>query len=350
MIKFYHEKRITGSQGKPNFIILSEYFDTYKLAGFLRSAGWRELRFSDPPTKNEIRMLPKVIDFYWLDGKYKYGLYKSIIYNFSYLRPFVKLDRVINKAELYLLITNEYPDMADKILPESYIYPGVNIQDIEESKYIIRPVQGFSGKGLSVVRNKRELERDLQELSNSFNGEIVISKYLTNLILFDDRIFHIRYYIIVGIINNRFVSEEIRLYPIATAKDKFSIERETDKDVFDSHFKYNSNDHFLEELKDYDIYTIKKNIQEVVDFVTHLVKQEINCYYEESDNCYDILGLDLMVQKSLKVNLIEVNHKVGFGLFKNEVNTNKLRNMLFSSLIEYFMKPVFPELRNKTFY
>lgn len=345
IVRLYHEKVIKGSNEKHTFIILSEYFDITQLANFLKKAGWKSIKISNPPTQNELKKLPELVDFVWLDGKYKFGQFKPIVYHKSYLRPFVKIEKISNKAELYILITKKYPKMAH-ILAKSYIYPETNLQDIEDGKYIIRPSEGYNGSGLKVVRNKTELEQNIKELRKIFDGKIVISKYLTDLILFDNKIFHIRYFIIVGIINGKYTFKKIDLYIVVTAKENFSKERETEKEVFDSHFKYNSDDFFLEELHDYDIDTIKKNIQEIINFIKNLIEQEIECY-SESKNCYEILGIDLMVQKSLKVILIEVNNKVGLGFFNRNETTNKLRNMIFSTFIDNFLIPLFPELKNK---
>ena len=53
--------------------------------------------------------------------------------------------------------------------------------------------------------------------------------------------------------------------------------------------------------------------------------------YKESKECFELFGVDLMVDDMMNLKLIEVNTKIGFGVFKNDpIDINKIifENML----------------------
>lgn len=342
-------KKIEGSGEKPTFIVKSEWLDTSALINFLKDAEWKEINLPESPTRTDIQALPPSIDFMWLDGKYKYGDYRYVAEYPSYLKSFIAFNQIVDKAKLYLLIITKFKNMS-KILPKSYIYDPKNANQfnwkyLKDTKYIIRPSEGFRGKGLNVASNKDELidKINSNEYIN-FKKPIVISEYLNNLILFNGKIFHIRYYLFVGIVNGKFTAAELNIYPIATAQEKYDPTRETDKAIFDSHFGNTTGDNFLEELQNYDITVIKKNIANIIDFVKDLAKFDVKCY-PESKNCYDLLGIDLMVQQNLNVKLLEINYKVSLGIFKTDANRQMLEKLVYRTLILNFLQPAFPELQ-----
>ena len=65
---------------------------------------------------------------------------------------------------------------------------------------------------------------------NKYKKQIVVSEYIPNLLLYKGKIFHLRVYFVVSKVLKQFITYKVNYYLTATAKKKYSKEKETNKE------------------------------------------------------------------------------------------------------------------------
>lgn len=337
------------------FLIKSQYLDAKFLTTILKNLGWQEADLTNTQNTN------KIIDFIYVDGLFRHTLqpYKNLSLGKANLKCFINAqNNLIDKSKLYQFANSKLPG----VFPKSYIdimNKPAKVPFHKKSKYIIRPVQGYSGKGLIIVKTKKDLTKNLTDIRNGVNlpfpyeGEIVISEYIQNLMLFQNKIFHLRVYLIVGCINNKLVSFMANCVRIMTAKSTFNIENELNKDVYDSHLATTDNDYFLPDDLNLSNEQTAKIINQIINclsVISKLAKNEIKCY-SESKNCFEILGADLMLTNNYQIKLLEINNRTMVAAITKQFKP-KLTKILMEDMIGQFIYPIFypdkpvPKLKN----
>ena len=305
-----------------NYYIDSYYLDSNYLKNKLNKLNWK-------PYVN-------TVDFIYLDGEKRFNKTGKIIQSLSVqLKNVVNVSTITNKWILYKRLPNK------SMMPLSFT--NVNkVPFFKGSKFIIRPVEGWGGKDIMVAKTRKQLDNHLSKIKPKYKKEIVISEYIPNLLLYKGKIFHLRVYFVVSIINKKFKTYLVNYILTATAKKDYQENKETNKNVYDSHLTNTGKDIIFPDdfdLPSNNIIKIMKQIKEILYSVSNVFKQDVKCY-EESKNCFEILGSDFMIDQDFNVKLLEINSRVSFLTYSKKTKT-KMTKVIFDDILTQFINPVF---------
>ena len=104
-------------------------------------------------------------------------------------------------------------------------------------------------------------------------------------------------------------------FRLLTALQPFINGDYRNKKIHDSHVGSTNDDYFLEDLP----LNVQKVVRDKVEKIYNLLISKIKVQpYPEAKNAYEILGIDVMIDKKLNVYLLEVNQNAGVTMFKKE--------------------------------
>ena len=238
-----------------------------------------------------------------------------------------------------------------------------------DNHYILRPISGFGGSGILYVHNSEDLDKAITyyETEKDWRGrpynprDIIVSKIITDLLLFKRRKFHLRMYYMVAILEGEVSCFLLDFGKIITAKDSYNLDIPFKKEVHDTHLGSTDDDYFFPSdltLKnisslekdsysqaDFDTNTISEGIREIAKGISNIVvgtskgKQK-SLLFENQQNGYYIYGLDILVKDNLEPVLVECNNQVGFS-FHTEENRKELSEIIYGWVNETILEPLF---------
>ena len=100
---------------------------------------------------------------------------------------------------------------------------------------ILKPSEGFAGKGIKIVKNKKEVEEWIDE--NNKYKQWLLEDYIINPDLLDNHKFNIRVHILVKVTNNKpeiYISN-IKFY--VKAVNTYKPNNFNDKSIHDTHYQ-----------------------------------------------------------------------------------------------------------------
>ncbi len=291
-------------------------------------------------------------DYLYLDGKYAYS---SEIYD-KYKEVLLKNQIAESK---YITKKNKlYESIKDMNSVKNYILENysldlnnLNINFIKKlfnkgNVWIFKPAGGWSGVGIETFESYQKLKIYIDSLKNrNFYKKMkdrnswVLQEYISNPMLIMGRKFHMRSYYLVHH-EKSYVYNHSQIY---TAKSPYKNSDFQNKDIHDTHMKNSIKDlYFPESLK------ISKKDKSIIQGKIIDLLQKLNLIrkykcFQESKDCYEILGVDLMVTKDMELKILEINDKLGFKIFK-DTNFNQ---ELFENEVEKVVDKIFPP-KNKT--
>jgi hypothetical protein len=266
----------------------------------------------------------KPLDFIYLDGKYLTdpvinsvrARLKNIVSEEK--RQITLKDRLmvnlrrIPAARKYTLNQLEI-DLSDKNYLEKirgWYKPG--------QVYIFKDINSYAGKGILVVKSYDELITYIQKIipkykplwRNTLKDRFrmwVLQEYITNPLLYDGYKFHIRWYLFYLPGGKSF---NLSRGEIATAKQPYQKVDWANTDIHDTHFQDRDGDIFPGILKLPP--GILTKIYSQIDDISNLALQipRAKCY-PESERCYELFGMDLMITDEYHVKILEINEKIG---------------------------------------
>jgi hypothetical protein len=201
--------------------------------------------------------------------------------------------------------------------------------------WILKPTFGFSGSGIKILKNYEELKifynknrlefnkmnkKNLHLNYTSSDKTWIISEYITNTLLFLKKKFHFRVFIIITKINNIIEGYLFNIIPIVIAKKDYIKNNFTNKNIYNTHWQENRAKQYVFPIDFYNEFglekteLIHKQIKIICDKFFYVLKNNIKLKcYSETKNCFEIFGIDLMVNDNFDVKIIEFNEKPGFG-------------------------------------
>lgn len=255
--------------------------------------------------------------------------YKIYSYNFpeSCKIPSKKLDDYISEKQF-----EEIKDYIEK-----------NKNDIVYDKFIVKPFNTFSGKGIFYIDKKSKLS-DLNEKLNQRYFPYVIQPLIKNISRYKNKVNHLRTHILVSCFlleNNKDYEIRVSLY------DKYFILLAKDEKSYDSHGK--TTDHFRSFKDYYDKYDSKLNYEDVVKENKKIVKtfeeiirknfknfnDELIFIYPDRKSTFSLFAMDLMITEEGHLKLIEINYKVGTTFWvENQDEIKEFMNWIYKNGIE----------------
>ena len=309
-----------------------------RLRELLNNAGFKER------TKEEILSTNKYVDFFWmgqskqsLDSTIKKVPYTSLIVQSNELgdrfdkelyliKSTLKTllyrenshltykDVIANKQLLYFNMLKYFPLICKKHMAKTRLLK--DVKNVKKGEILIVKPAGHgacSGVGVTVVTNTKELEAAIK-LNKKFNN-IIVSEYIKNPLLFENKKCHIRMYILI---NSDLTWSFWKRGKAMTAEFDYVKDDWTNKKIHDSHGLTTFKDIYFPEdiLEQNKIENILSQIKIILTSVAFIIEKHIKCY-EESKMCCEIFGIDFMITDDYIVKLIEINAEAGYGS-KNE--------------------------------
>ena len=291
----------------------------------------------------------KYIDWIYVDGKAQWDkrLWKLNVGVFSGLADTGKY-AVADKSELYNNYVKINAENAEKYMMQQINVDLLDKKDVkllksakikgifknnDNNTWILKPVAGYKGSGIAVVDNYDDMINHLlvkkrkKTLLKRYQGsdKWVIAKYIGNPLLIMGKKFHIRM-ILMYYVNNKTGESNGYLFNdgvIFSAKKKYVVGRYFDKNIHDSHrikgeeitFPYGFKDVFGKRKTD----KVIKDIAQISHDVTQILKANNAGCYDRNENCYQLFGLDIMIDDQFNTKLIECNSKIGLSGYPNIV-------------------------------
>lgn len=228
-----------------------------------------------------------------------------------------------------------------RFVPKSYILPqelSLLLSDQDKKKYrkkyyIVKPNASSQGRGIYVTDNLDKVKKKLIQILNKNITNVVVSEYLTDPLLINGLKFDMRIYVLITSYNPlkiyiyeeglvRFATEKFTLNP-SQMKNSFihltnySINKKSDKfqatneDINNSTFKWT-----LSKLKsvmrqmDLDPELMTMRIEDLIIKAIISVEPKMFAGMEKNvpyrNNCFEVLGFDVIIDSKLQPWLIEV--------------------------------------------
>jgi len=213
-----------------------------------------------------------------------------------------------------------------------------SIQDLFD-KYnllIIKKVKSYAGRDIYFSNSFSNL---VNQIINE-KGTFVIQEYIKNPYLINNKKFHFRVNILVT-----FFNKIIKLYfnkdiLMGFAQKEFILNK-LNKNIHNSHFRNKEinifPEYFIENnlLTNENINYIYKQLYDILKSIKNNI--DISCY-SDSNFCFELYGLDLMITEDLNLKLIEFNFNPGMKM--------KNYNQFFEGLLEKTIDEIYPPYSN----
>ncbi len=247
-----------------------------------------------------------------------------------------------NKSDLYHTLNHYSEYITKNIIPPNYdISINDNIDNYiklfkQYKTLILRPTWGFARAQILVFNDFNKFKDYMittgtDELKKAHNSphikstsvRYVLSPYIES-ILFNDKVFNVRVFMIVSKINNIYyggyvtnIVGHIGKIPYMDGLKNMNTEN-TDGLIATS-----DEDIYYNKLKTYFGEDTMKHMMDMIDYIIKTIFTIIKKYnmmenYENNINSYEIFGLDFMLTKDMKVYLIEMNDRTGLIGYTDE--------------------------------
>ena len=314
--------------------------------------------------------------------------------------------KILNKDVIYKQYKNIIKEDVELFLPKTYenIFE-INKEELEFDKnkiYIIKPSGSWKGYGIKIITNIKDLEeyknnikiirkhinnlkniriknkdnnkiennllqyinknKDLKKCYNYFNNiplidfdkvfnrNIIIQEYINNPLLFKNKKFHLRSYLMIKLFDNKLSFSYFKKAKILTAKDEYKNNDYLNHNIHDTHIGSTDADYYFpEDLQKYSNKEINDKILEylykqmnIIGKITVLIdiKNKLK-NYDKVKNAFDVLGVDLMITEDFQIKILEYNViNIGHGVInKNAENVKEFENDFFNCVYNEGIKP-----------
>lgn len=226
-------------------------------------------------------------------------------------------------------------------------------QDLEQNStnlWIMKPYDGGLGNDIMISK-----EKDISNNAKTFKKLVVIQKYIENPLLLNNKKFHIRTHVLLIpiIIDNLCTGYEVYYdnnYFACTSLHDYNKTNITNRAIHITNPNLQD-----EETVDNDlIYLDKKVLNEIVVidildkkilnmckdiFLKENLPNIINPYQEA--NCYELFGLDLLIDTNENVWLLEINVSPGMDII-----TSSVKKEIIPQLMEDMFTLIFTKIKN----
>ena len=245
-----------------------------------------------------------------------------------------------------------FPGEVYKFAPKSFILPGETNEFLSQlsndgkkkKTYIVKPDSGCQGKGIALVQTLEQAKELLEDYGKTNIENVVAQQYLNKPHLINGYKYDVRIYVMVlscdplriflykeGLA--RFCTEQyvqpsednlsqtcmhLTNYAINKHNENFTFNQDADKTDEGSKWSMSSLFKYLDE-QGFDVkhiwFQIKDMVVKTVLSIQPLLAHNYRmCLEEDNDglSCFELLGLDIMLDSKGKPWLIEVNHSPSF--------------------------------------
>lgn len=337
--------------------------DVYRKTFFVPKTISTELDFSMLASKLEMRGLTndeaKPLSFIWASGHNRRLMYsKHCILKNSLDGHNVVTDKLklyinmlrndISVAETNMAYTCELRLINDNVVPFSVL--SQSRITLPNKYYIIRPVGGFSGRGISIIDSPTQAQLNSayrKAKASAKGGPIIISDYVQDIMLYDNKKFHIRVYILCLLhegVFSTFLWDNGKLMTAASEYNPNTI----DKTISDTHASSTLGDLSVSVLKQAlgsaKFIDIFNNIKRLMITTSQIMAPFIKNFTENKCG-FEILAADLLLKSDGTPILMEVNERVGYEC-KTPEYANHFSSVYFDWVDGCVLSRVFPTSLN----
>jgi len=318
------------------------------LRKILNDNNWKEVNINDVNS----------VDFAWVGAtigidylKYDKRIYdittqlKNILLGGGVKGDIDNKDVITNKEQLYKNMM-----LANKEICNKHMMTTFNISEISNIEkgdiFIIRPIgcNAGGGAGISIVTNNNELYYAKKKTCRYKSA--IITRYITNPLLFKQKKFHLRMYLMIcNDINFRW--SMFNKGKIITAEFPYISNHYNNPKIHDTHFKSTfKNLYFPDDLQltldQNDM--IYKQMYDILEVASTIIKPHAKSYIE-SKYAFEVFGCDFMINTDLVVKLIEINARHDYGVNDlkkdNQQGFKLFCNEFYNWVYNEAIKPVF---------
>lgn len=319
----YKQSRITPISS-PSYYIKTKYdnFDT-EMSKQLKERGYK--LSSDFP-----------VDFIFLSDKYAYYKNKFDTKKSTYISILKgkSKEEITNK----ILLNRKFKN-SDFIINSIYLTSNQKISEIDESLKILKPKEGFEGKGIKIVNTKNEIIEWMKK--NNEYSEWILEDYILNPDLKDGYKFHFRVWVLVKVVQYKKPEVFINNYKyFILAHEKYKKSDYLNKNIHDTHDKPLNELTFPNDLPDNwtknDVIKIDSKINNII---KEIFDKQLDFYPEwDAMNGFEIFGADFIFENKHPY-LLEINKKMDLegrvsaitGILETVLDNKK--NKYFTQLI-----------------
>lgn len=327
-----------------------DYIDSDIFKQILTNNKWKIIKYDN--TLNFKKLSKTGIGFIYSTGTATYD--KSLFEVPVFIKNLfeVKSHRLFtNKYDIYIKLKSVIGSRITEFMAESWHIN--NLQEVQpDCIYIARPIEGFKGIGIKLITNNGEYQKLKKEhniiqynivhnRTSYFNTKIyergiMISRYFLNPLLFNEKKFHLRTYLMI----KKFWNNNINNYEwswsfferakILTASENYKNSDWENKKIHDTHISSTDDDYYYPEdlkLNDKLINHINDQLLFICDNIFNIIKNSNINTFSEVVNSFEVLGPDFMILDDYSVKLIEVNNKLGYGVIHKE--SDKVKKYTF---------------------
>jgi hypothetical protein len=310
---------------------------------FRNNQNWRMV------TEEEAKKI-KHIDFSYIIGRFDNSFTSNISYRFNtYHRKYLT-----NKSNLYKTIEREEPENYKRFM---VYHTDIDIHNLYKYKhlfsvnkiFILRPTWSFERSNIELFDNfdkfKNFINKHGKQLlykgnkkEPSGDNRLVLSEYIKDLLLFNNRVFDLRVYLVISlvegvyrgyfvkpIIMNLGLYERSKTFNIDNLKENITNPGNDDRDYFFTDLE----EQIGKENGKYIINQIKQNLT----YLFRLIKKfKIMRTYPDQKNVYELFGLDFIVDNKYNVKFVEFNEKTGLGDYEDFQLENIASSFIYSTV------------------
>lgn len=314
------------------------------------------------------------IDFMYID--HQDNIYNKYIQSKkSYIKNFIDDDKhkVGRKNELYInlqkvLKENPKSSLKNYLLEQysfdwalahkehkinEYIQEIKNIFEKTPGKvWIYKPVAGFAGRDIEIFENFKQFDNYIHDFIDKYapvwddpknksrqasQNNWVLQEYIDKPLLFEKKKFHIRPIFLYQKNGNKKIGYMLNKIFVAHAMDNFKLDDFGNPHIHDTHFKWTSTGRiFFQEdfvkrgiLDKSEVARIEAQVKDLADNVFNLMNSRC---YSENKECYETFGMDIMIDQTLTIKLLEVQiTNISYGFFDDD------RLPGYSNIFEYIL-------------
>jgi hypothetical protein len=264
---------------------------------------------------------------------------------------------ITNKHVIYDNIKQVVPTLSDNFFIKTF--PINHLKEYHfPSWYILRPNNSFGGVDIKYINNQIDLNNAITYYKTAKNyrgiiygNNVIASPYITDLLLFRGRKFHLRLYYIISSINGTISSFLLDDGKIITASELFDMNEPFTAAKHDTHIKSTDADyliskHFTTEnigtnITDTIIKQIFTKCKLICAAITKAVikKTNGNILFTNQKNGFYLFGLDIFITKDYQPILIECNEQPGIKTFTKQ-NNYILSKILFKWINAIILEPL----------
>jgi hypothetical protein len=340
------------------YLFFSKYFNEHLVDNiFSTNPNWKKANKND-----------RYIDFIYFDNYIKFKEFKisDIKTEIKYEYYDLNKDKIklTNKSLLYENFLEFNKEFTFKYFMPQFNLSKIKMDELKtvfnhKNLWILKPTFGYRGSGIKIFNNydifKKyyttiaipELKSFLTKHKKNKYENWILAKYIENPFLFNNRKFHLRVYLLTTNFNNNLEGYLFHIIPIIIAKKDYIKNNYDNKNIHNTHWTDDRKNLYLFPTDFYENFGLEKTkyiyneITNICKTIFDFIKKKITLTcYSETKNCFEILGIDIMITENMELKILEINENVSFQVL---ADFSLLSYLFIQSIIDITINKYYDE-------